>query len=109
LWYPVYNRAGGENMGRLSEFFDQHRDNVEEALAEVLKKADSTIESLSTRVKELEQKLRDVAGEKTVDKSHNRDANLTTQNAQGVATADQSSMTDGPVHEGARKQNRTKK
>lgn len=103
-------------MGRLSEFFNQHRDNVEDAVERALDKADNTIDSLSRRVEELEQKLRDVAGEKPVNKSQDRDADLTRQNAengqaenQGVVTSNQFDTNDGPVHEGTKKQNRTKK
>lgn len=49
-------------MGRLHEFFESHRDDAEEAVSRVLAKADSTIDSLEKRVKDLEQKLRDFAG-----------------------------------------------
>lgn len=74
-------------MGRLSEFFNQNRDNIEEAVARVLDKADKTIDSLSKRVEELEQKLRDVAGEAP---AMSRDAEVNTQNAEGgVITSDQ--------------------
>ncbi len=101
-------------MGRLSEFFNQNRDNVEEAVSRVLDKADKTIDSLSRRVEDLEQKLRDVAGDKTANTYQTRDADLTRQNAEGqqdrsVVTSDQVNATDGPVHEGAKKQSRTRK
>jgi hypothetical protein len=90
-------------MGRLSEYFNQHRDNVEEAVAEVLKKADSTIESLDRKVKELEQKLRDVAGEQPQNES-NIQAQETEEEKQrreqeeahntGVVTSDQTNGVD---------------
>ena len=73
-------------MGRLSEFFNQHRDNVEDAVERALDTADNTIDSLSRRVEELEQKLRDVAGEAPLKQS--RDAEVTQQNAEGVVTSD---------------------
>ena len=85
-------------MGRLSEYFDQHRDNLEDAVSIVLAKADATIDTLDKKVRELEQKLRDVAGEKPVDRSQDRDADLTRQNAE-----------DGPVHEDVKKQNKARK
>lgn len=73
-------------MGRLSEYFDQHRDNLEDAVSTVLAKADATIDTLDKKVRELEQKIRDVAGDTP---SHNTE--------------------DGPVHEGTKKQTRAKK
>lgn len=87
-------------MGRLSEYFNQHRDNVEEAVAEVLKKADSTIESLDRKVKELEQKLRNVAGEQpnqengtqaqeTEQERQRREQEEANKNTDGVVTSDQ--------------------
>ena len=72
-------------MGRLHEFFDAHRDNVEEAVSEVLKKADSTIESLDRKVKELERRLRDVAGEAPVTNEQLREQQID----EGVVTSDQ--------------------
>lgn len=81
-------------MGRLSEFFNQHRDNVEDAVERALEKADNTIDSMSKRIEDLEQKLRDVAGDKSTNTYQTRDADLTRQNAegqqdQGVVTSDQ--------------------
>lgn len=76
-------------MGRLSEYFDQHRDNLEEAVSTALAKADATIDTLDKKVRDLEQKLRDVAG----------DAPSNT-NAEGVTTAEDQS---------AKKQTRTKR
>lgn len=77
-------------MGRLYEFFDAHRDNVEEAVSEVLKKADSTIESLDKKVKELERRLRDVAGEEQVTNERLREQ----QTDQSVVTSDQENQTE---------------
>lgn len=85
-------------MGRLHEFFDAHRDNVEEAVSEVLKKADSTIESLDRKVKELERRLRDVAGEEPV-----TDERLREQQAQeGVVTSDETNQKDQQQTEAAK-------
>lgn len=85
-------------MGRLHEFFDAHRDNVEDAVSEVLKKADSTIESLDRKVKELERRLRDVAGEEPV-----TDEKLREQQAQdGVVTSDETNQTDEQQTEAAK-------
>jgi len=92
-------------MGRLSEYFDQHRDNVEEAVAQVLKKADSTIESLDRKVKELEQKLRDVAGEQPQNESNiqaqeteqerqRREQEEANKSSDGVVTSDQTNGGD---------------
>lgn len=75
-------------MGRLSEYFNQHRDNVEEAVAEVLKKADSTIESLDGKVKELERKLRNVAGDNS-EKDSNIQQNDDERKPEGVVTSEQ--------------------
>lgn len=83
-------------MGRLSEYFDQHRDNLEDAVSTVLAKADATIETLDKKVRELEQKLRDVAGDAPSTTDLNR------QNAEGVTTSE---TTD----QGAKKQTRTKR
>jgi hypothetical protein len=77
-------------MGRLSEFFNQHRDNVEDAVERALDKADKTIDSLAKRVEELEQKLRDVAGEAPA-KNENKTAEA---NQDGVVTSDR---TNNPV------------
>lgn len=102
-------------MGRLSEFFNQHRDNVEDAVERALEKADKTIDSMSKRIEDLEQKLRDVAGDKSANTYQTRDADLTRQNAegqledQGVVTSDQISAIDGPVHEGTKRQSKTRK
>ena len=104
-------------MGRLSEYFNQHRDNVEEAMAEVLKKADSTIESLSTKVKELEQKLRNVAGDQPQNESNiqgqeteqerqRREQEEASKNSDGVVTSDQ---TNGDTAERADKNARSKR
>lgn len=49
-------------MGRLHEFFEANRHDVEEAVSKALAKADSTIDALEKRVKDLEQHLRDFAG-----------------------------------------------
>jgi hypothetical protein len=95
----VSPRGGGENMGRLAEFFDQHRDNLEEAVGQALQKADATIESLSRKIEELEGKLRDVAGKEknTVTperptEDQNRSAeeeNKTEEQSQDVSVAEQ--------------------
>jgi len=49
-------------MGRLHEFFEANRHDAEEAVSKVLAKADSTIDALEKRVKDLERHLRDFAG-----------------------------------------------
>lgn len=50
-------------MGRLSDLFDSHRDNVEEGVKKAFGRADDTLEALRKRLEEVEAKLRDVAGE----------------------------------------------
>lgn len=70
-------------MGRLSDFFNQHRDNVEDAVERALAKADATIDSMSKRIDKLEQQLGDVAGHKAPS------AQATgTVESQGVVTSD---------------------
>lgn len=54
-------------MGRLSDLFEHHRDNVEEGVKKALGRADDTLEALRKRVEDLEAKLRDVAGEAPVE------------------------------------------
>lgn len=89
-------------MGRLHEFFESHRDDAEEAVSRVLAKADSTIDSLEKRVKDLEQKLRDFAG---------------SDQPSGVVTSDEAQRTNNPpstsvaaeADQSARKQAKTKK
>lgn len=78
-------------MGRLSEFFNQHRDNVEDAVERALAKADATIDSMAKRIEQLEQQLRDVAGSAV--QQNVGDQELNAQNAgvsdsQGVVTSD---------------------
>ncbi len=53
-------------MGRLHEFFEANRHDAEEAVSRALAKADSTIDALEKRVKDLEQHLRDFAGTDSV-------------------------------------------
>jgi len=54
-------------MGRLSDLFDHHRDNVEEGVKKALGRADDTLEALRKRLEQVEAKLREVAGESPVD------------------------------------------
>lgn len=82
-------------MGRLSDVFDHHRDNVEEGVKKALGKADDTLEVLRKRLEEVEAKLRQVAGE--APKEQVTDADLNAQNAdadqQGVVTSEKTSNT----------------
>lgn len=82
-------------MGRLSDVFDHHRDNVEEGVKKALGKADDTLEVLRKRLEEVEAKLRQVAGE--APKEQVTGADLNAQNAdadqQGVVTSEKTSNT----------------
>lgn len=94
-------------MGRLSDYFDSHRDNVEEGVKKVLGKADDTLEVLRKRLEEVEAKLREVAGEAP----QQTDKDLNAQNA-GVVTSEQAGTSTESVAAQADKsarQTRTKK
>lgn len=54
-------------MGRLSDLFDHHKENVEDGVRKALGRADDTLEALRKRLEEVEAKLREVAGEAPVD------------------------------------------
>lgn len=83
-------------MGRLSDLFDHHRDNVEEGVKQALGKADDTLEVLRKRLEEVEAKLREVAGEAPKADQGTTDQDLNAQNA-GVVTADQTGKTTESV------------
>lgn len=74
-------------MGRLSDYFDSHRDNVEEGVKKALGKADDTLEVLRKRLEEVEAKLRDIAGEAPQTNQAPAEQDLNAQN--GVTTSDQ--------------------
>lgn len=87
-------------MGRLSDVFNQHRQNVEEGVHKALGKADDTLEVLRKRLEEVEARLREIAGEAPI-QSQGRDADITAQNAtdnnQGVVTSNQTGKTTESV------------
>lgn len=92
-------------MGRLSDLFEHHRDNVEEGVKKALGRADDTLEALRKRLEAVEAKLREVAGEAPQNQG-TTDQGLSAQNADadGVVTSGQTGKTTESV-----KQSRTKK
>lgn len=102
-------------MGRLSDYFDSHRDNVEEGVKKALGKADDTLEVLRKRLEEVEAKLREIAGEapqQSDQATTDRDLNAQNAGAQGVVTSDQTGNSTESVAAQADKsarQTRTKK
>lgn len=75
-------------MGRLSDLFDHHKDNVEEGVKKALGKADDTLEVLRKRLEEVEAKLRDFAGDASQSQDRNQasEQDFTAQNAENEVT-----------------------
>lgn len=66
-------------MGRLSDLFDLHRDNVEEGVKKALGRADDSLEALRKRLEEVEAKLREIAGEAPISREDTTSSAVTSQ------------------------------
>jgi hypothetical protein len=103
-------------MGRLSDLFDHHKDNVEEGVKKALGKADDTLEVLRKRLEEVEAKLRDIAGDAPTSQHRDQatEKDLNAQNTDGVVTSDRTNnppntSVAAEADQSARKNTRSKK
>jgi archaellum component FlaC len=85
-------------MGRLSDLFEHHRENVEEGVKKALGRADETLEALRKRIEVVEAKVKDLTGEQP------QPMQEAPQTDSGVVTSDQTGKTTESV-----KQSRSKK
>lgn len=82
-------------MGRLSDLFDHHKENVEEGVRKALGRADDTLEALRKRVEELEARLRDIAGEAPAQQQPSQaDSSVVTSQQTGTNTESVASQAD---------------
>jgi archaellum component FlaC len=83
-------------MGRLSDLFEHHKDNVEEGVKKALGRADDTLEALRKRVEDLEARLRDIAGEAPAQQQQpsQADSSVVTSRQTGTSTESVAAQAD---------------